>query len=60
LSADDLKKQISALRSKMGTDQRKQLSDRIKAENIPTSLGKVEDVDILSRVVAICKEIVEA
>lgn len=57
---DELKKQISALRSKMGTEQRKQFSDRIKAENIPTSLGKIEDTNILSRVVTIAKEIVEA
>jgi len=60
VTAEDLKKQISALRSKMGTEQRKQLSDRIKSENIPTSLGKIEDTNILSRVVVICKEIVEA
>lgn len=57
---DELKKQISALRSKMGTEMRKQLSDRIKAENIPTSLGKIEDTNILSRVVVIAREIVEA
>lgn len=57
---DELKKQISALRSKMGTEMRKQLSDRIKSENIPTSLGKIEDTNILSRVIVIAKEILGA
>lgn len=60
VSADDLKKQIKAYRDKMGVPQRKALGERLKAEDIPTSLSKIDDTTILSRIVAICKEIVEA
>lgn len=60
ISSTDLKKQIKSYRDKMGVDQRKTLGERLKAESIPTMLGKIEDTDILCRVVSICKEVVEA
>ena len=60
VSADDLKKQIKTYRDKMGVPQRKALGEKLKAEEIPTSLSKVDDTTILSRIVTICKEIVEA
>ena len=56
-TANELKKQIKAWRDKMGVPQRKTLGERLKAEEIPTSLSKVEDPTILNRIVDICKEI---
>ena len=58
-SPDDIRKQIAKLRTKMGVEQRKQLSNTIKSENLPTSLKEIEDVDILSRILAISEEILE-
>ena len=60
LDLETLRKDVKKYHSKMNPEQRKQFSDRIKAENIPTSLGKIEDTNILSRVVVIAKEILEA
>lgn len=60
LDLETLRKDVKKYHSKMNPEQRKQFSDRIKSENIPTSIGKIEDTNILSRVVAIAKEIVEA
>ena len=60
LDIETLRKEVKKYHSKMNPEQRKQFSDRIKAENIPTSLGKIEDTNILSRVVVIAKEILEA
>lgn len=60
LDLETLRKDVKKYHSKMNPEQRKQFSDRIKAENIPTSLGKIEDTNILSRVVVIAKEIMEA
>lgn len=60
LDLETLRKDVKKYHSKMNPEQRKQFSDRIKSENIPTSLGKIEDTNILSRVVVIAKEILEA
>lgn len=60
LDIETIRKEVKKYHSKMNPEQRKQFSDRIKAENIPTSLGKIEDTNILSRVVVIAKEILEA
>lgn len=57
---DTLRKEVKKYHSKMNPEQRKQFSDKIKSENIPTSLSKIEDPDVMSRVIVIAKEIVEA
>lgn len=57
---ETLRKEVKKHHSKMNPEQRKQFSDRIKSENIPTSLSKIEDPNTMSRVVVIAKEIVEA
>jgi len=57
---ETLRKEVKKYHSKMNPEQRKQFSDRIKSENIPTSLSKIEDPNMMSRVVVIAKEIVEA
>ena len=60
LDLETLRKDVKKYHSKMNPEQRKQFSDKIKAEGLPTSLGKIEDVNDMSKVVAIAKEIVEA
>lgn len=60
LDLDTLRAQVKKYHSKMGTDQRKDFGNRLKAEDIPTSLAKIEDPNTMYRVVAIAKEIVEA
>jgi len=57
---DALRKEVKKYHSKMNPEQRKQFSDKIKSEGLPTSLGKIEDTSDMSRVVVIAKEIVEA
>lgn len=58
-STTELKKQIKSLREKMGTEMRMKLGERLKAEGIPTALGRIDDSGILNRIVEICKEILE-
>ena len=60
LDLESLRKDVKKYHSKMNPEQRKQFSDKIKAEGLPTSLGKIDDADDMSKVVAIAKEIVEA
>lgn len=60
LDLETLRKDVKKYHAKMNPEQRKQFSDKIKAEGLPTSLGKIEDVNDMSKVVAIAKEIVEA
>lgn len=60
LDLETLRKDVKKHHSKMNPEQRKQFSDKIKAEGLPTSLGKIEDVNDMSKVVAIAKEIVGA
>ena len=60
LDLETLRKEVKKHHSKMNPEQRKQFSDRIKAEGLPTSLGKIEDTNEMSRVVDIAKEIVGA
>lgn len=60
LDIESLRKEVKKHHSKMNPEQRKQFSDRIKAEGLPTSLGKIEDTNEMSRVVDIAKEIVGA
>lgn len=60
LDLETLRKDVKKYHSKMNPEQRKQFSDKIKAEGLPTSLGKIEDTNEMSRVVNIAKEIVEA
>ena len=60
LDIETLRKDVKKYHSKMNPEQRKQFSDKIKAEGLPTSLGKIEDVNDMSKVVVIAKEIVEA
>lgn len=55
---ETLRKDVKKYHSKMNPEQRKLFSDRIKAEGLPTSLGKIEDVNDMSKVVAIAKDIV--
>ena len=57
---DTLRKQIKSNHSKMNPDQRKSFSDKLKAENIPTSLSKIDDTGIMNRVLIISNEILEA
>jgi len=56
---DTLRKQIKSNHSKMNPDQRKSFSDKLKAENIPTSLSKIDDTGIMNRVLIISNEILE-
>lgn len=56
---DAIKKEIKAYRDKMGVEQRKRLGERLKAENIPTSLTKIEDTNMLSQIASICKDILD-
>jgi hypothetical protein len=56
---DILRKQIKSNHSKMNPDQRKSFSDKLKAENIPTSLSKIDDTGIMNRVLIISNEILE-
>lgn len=60
LDLETLRNQVKKYHSKMGNDQRKEFGSRLKAENIPTSLAKIEDPNTMSRVIVIAKEIVEA
>ena len=60
IDLETLRKDVKKYHAKMNPEQRKQFSDKIKAEGLPTSLGKIEDVNDMSKVVAIAKEIVEA
>lgn len=60
LDIESLRKEVKKYHSKMNPEQRKQFSDRIKAEGLPTSLGKIEGINEMSRVVDIAKEIVGA
>lgn len=60
LDLETLRKDVKKYHSKMNPEQRKQFSDRIKAEGLPTSIGKIEDTNIISRIIVIAKEIVEA
>lgn len=57
---DTLRKQVKANHSKMNPTQRKTFSDKLKSENIPTSLSKIEDAEILNRMLVISNEILEA
>lgn len=56
---DTLRKQIKSNHYKMNPDQRKSFSDKLKAENIPTSLSKIDDTGIMNRVLIISNEILE-
>jgi hypothetical protein len=56
---DTLRKQIKSNHSKMNPDQRKSSSDKLKVENIPTSLSKIDDTGIMNRVLIISNEILE-
>lgn len=56
---DILRKQIKANHSKMNPTQRKSFSDKLKAENIPTSLSKVEDAGTLNHILEISNAILE-
>lgn len=60
IDLDSLRKDVKKYHAKMNPEQRKQFSDKIKAEGLPTSLGKIEDINDMSKVIAIAKEIVEA
>lgn len=60
LDLETLRNQVKKYHSKMGNDQRKEFGSRLKAENIPTSLAKIEDPNTMSRVIVIAKEVVEA
>lgn len=60
LDLETLRKDVKKYHSKMNPEQRKQFSDKIKAEGLPTSIGKIEDTNILSHIIVIAKEIVEA
>ena len=56
---DILRKQIKANHSKMNPTQRRFFSEKLKAENIPTSLSKVEDVGTLNHILEISNAILE-
>ena len=56
---DTFRKQIKSNHSKMNPDQRKSFSDKLKSENIPTSLSKIDDTGIMNRVLIISNEILE-
>lgn len=56
---DTLRKQVKANHSKMNPTQRKSFSDKLKSENIPTALSKIEDIEILNRMLVISNEILE-
>ena len=56
---DTIRKQIKANHAKMNPNQRKEFSAKLKEENIPTSLPKIEDVSVLNRVLEISVQILE-
>ena len=57
---ESLRKQVKSNHSKMNPTQRKTFSDKLKSEGIPTSLSKIEDAEILNRMLVISNEILEA
>ena len=59
LDIETLRKKVKAGFTKMNPTQRKSFSDKLKSENIPTSLTKVEDIGTLNRMLIISNEILE-
>ena len=59
LDIETLRKKVKASFTKMNPTQRKSFSDKLKSENIPTSLTKVEDIGTLNRMLVISNEILE-
>lgn len=54
-------KQITAFNKEMTVAKKTEFGNRLRAEKLPTSgLKKIEDTSVLSRILSICKEIVEA
>ena len=56
---DAVRKQIKTNHSKMNPNQRKEFSTKLKANNIPTSLSKIEDVSVLNKVLEISVQTLE-
>lgn len=56
---DAIRSQVKTNHAKMNPTQRKSFSDKLKAENIPTALGKITDASILNRMFEISKSILE-
>lgn len=59
-SANDLKKQVKAYNKEMTLTQKASFGERLRAEELPVTLSKIEDPAILSRMIDICREIMEA
>lgn len=56
---ETIRKQIKANHAKMNPDQRKSFTTKLKSENIPTSLSKIEDASTLNRMLEISNSILE-
>lgn len=58
-SPSDIKAQIKALSSKLYPETKKEVGNRLKAEGLPTSYAKTDDVSTLTRMLEIVKEVSE-
>lgn len=58
-SSADIKSELKGYVSKLYPDKKKEVGNRLKAANLPTSFAKVEDTGILSQILSIVKEVVE-
>lgn len=59
VDTETIRKQIKANHAKMNPDQRKSFTTKLKSENIPTSLSKIEDASTLNRMLEISNSILE-
>lgn len=58
-SPADIKAQIKALSSKLYPETKKEVGNRLKAEGLPTSYAKTDDIQTLTRMLEIVKEVSE-
>ena len=58
-SINSLRAQVKSNHSKMNPAQRKSFSDKLKTEEIPTALSKINDVSILTRMLSISESVLE-
>ena len=59
-SVDDIKKQIKNLTKDVGLLQKKEISEKLKSEGIPTQPKNITDYATIVRFYQICKEVMEA
>lgn len=59
MSVSDIKAELKTYLSKFFPEKKREVASRLKDEELPTSFSKVNDVDILNRILTIVKAVAE-